>query len=47
VFNGCAQVIVQSEKNAGTIKLTAHAKELQSATVTITSNAAALAPAVH
>jgi beta-galactosidase len=46
VFNGCAQVIVQSEKNAGTIKLTAHAKDLQPATITITSNAVTLPSAV-
>ncbi len=37
LFNGLAQVIVQSSKDAGTIKLTATADGLQSATATVTT----------
>ncbi|MEO6993129.1 MAG: beta-galactosidase GalA [Lacunisphaera sp.] len=46
VFNGYAQVIVQTIQQPGDIKLTAHAKGLSSTTVTITSNAVTLSPAV-
>jgi beta-galactosidase len=41
VFNGLAQIIVQSSKEPGTLKLTAHAKGLSSASVPITTRAAA------
>jgi beta-galactosidase len=37
LFNGLAQVIVQSTKDAGEIKLTASADGLQSATATVTT----------
>ena len=37
LFNGLAQVIVQSSKDAGKIKLTATADGLQSATATVTT----------
>jgi beta-galactosidase len=46
VFNGLAQVIVQSSKDAGEIKLTATAEGLQPATATITTQAAAARPSV-
>ena len=46
VFNGYAQVIVQSDQQAGAIKLTAQAKDLQSATLIITSKAVTPNPAV-
>ncbi|MEO6994617.1 MAG: hypothetical protein ABI273_13475, partial [Lacunisphaera sp.] len=46
VFNGYAQAIVQSMQQPGAIKLTAHAKDLSSTTVTITSNAVTLPSAV-
>ena len=39
VFNGLAQIIVQSTKDAGEIKLTATADGLQTATTTITTQA--------
>ena len=44
LFNGLAQVIVQSTKDAGEIKLTASADGLQSATATITAQAGAARP---
>jgi beta-galactosidase len=40
VFNGLAQVIVQSSRDPGEIKLTAHAEHLSPATVTLRSQAA-------
>ena len=46
VFNGLAQVIVQSTKVAGEIKLTATADGLQSVTTTITTQASAGRPSV-
>ena len=46
VFNGLAQVMVQSTKAAGEIKLTASADGLQSATTTITTQAATPRPFV-
>jgi beta-galactosidase len=46
VFNGLAQVIVQSAKDAGEIKLTATAEGLSPATVTITTQASAGRPSV-
>ena len=46
VFNGLAQVLVQSMKDAGEIKLTATADGLQPATVTITAQAATPRPSV-
>ncbi|HEY4249284.1 MAG TPA: beta-galactosidase GalA [Lacunisphaera sp.] len=46
VFNGYAQVIVQSNQQTGAITLTAHGKDLSSATVTINSETVALPPAV-
>ena len=46
VFNGLAQVIVQSTKDAGEIKLTASADGLQPATTTITAQACAARPSV-
>jgi beta-galactosidase len=46
VFNGLAQVIVQSTKAAGEIKLTASADGLQSATATITTQPSAGRPSV-
>jgi len=45
-FNGLAQVIVQSDKQPGEIKLTASADGLQPATVTISSEPATPRPAV-
>lgn len=46
VFNGYAQVIVQSSKQAGTIKLTAKAEGLKPATVEISAKAATLRAAL-
>ena len=46
VFNGLAQVIVQSTKDTGEIKLTATAEGLQAATATVTTRAVALRPNV-
>jgi beta-galactosidase len=46
LFNGLAQIIVQSTKDAGEIKLTASADGLQSATATITAQPAAPRPSV-
>ena len=43
-FNGLAQVIVQSTKEAGEIKLTASAEGLQSATATVTTQPATQRP---
>jgi beta-galactosidase len=45
-FNGLAQVIVQSTRDAGEIKLTATADGLQPATATVTAQAVALRPEV-
>jgi beta-galactosidase len=45
-FNGLAQVIVQSTKEAGEIKLTATAENLQSATTIVTTQAATPRPSV-
>jgi beta-galactosidase len=45
-FNGLAQVIVQSTKEAGEIKLTASAEGLQSATTTVATQPAAQRPSV-
>lgn len=45
-FNGLAQVLVQSTKDAGEIKLTATAEGLKSATATITAQPVALRPSV-
>jgi beta-galactosidase len=46
VFNGLAQIIVQSSKDAGEIKLTATADGLQPATTTLTTQAGAARPSV-
>ena len=46
VFNGLAQIIVQSSRQAGTLKLTARAEGLKAATLELDANAAALRPAV-
>jgi len=46
VFNGLAQVIVQSTKDAGEIKLTASADGLQPVTATITTQAGPSRPSV-
>jgi beta-galactosidase len=46
LFNGLAQVIVQSTKAAGEIKLTARADGLQPVTATITTQAGAARPSV-
>jgi len=46
VFNGLAQIIVQSSKEPGTLKLTAHAKGLSSMTVPIATRAAAVRAAL-
>ncbi len=43
-FNGLAQIIVQSTREAGAIRLTARADGLQPATITIRSEAAPLRP---
>jgi beta-galactosidase len=45
-FNGLAQIIVQSTRDAGAIRLTARADGLQPATITIRSEAAPLRPFV-
>ena len=45
-FNGLAQIIVQSTREAGAIRLTARAEGLQPATITIRSEAAPLRPIV-
>ncbi|MEI9863761.1 MAG: hypothetical protein WDN00_04230 [Limisphaerales bacterium] len=46
VFNGLAQVIVQSSKDADEIKLTATAEGLQPVTTTITTQTSAGRPNV-
>ena len=46
LFNGLAQIIVQSTKDAGEIKLTASADGLQSATATIQTAAGTMRPSV-
>jgi beta-galactosidase len=46
VFNGLAQVIVQSEKQAGEIALTASSPGLISSTIKITTNTANIRPSV-
>jgi len=46
LFNGLAQIIVQSTKDAGEIKLTATADGLQSATATVTTTTAVPRPSV-
>jgi beta-galactosidase len=46
VFNGLAQVVVQSDKDAGEIRLTAHGEGLTDATAVITAQAHAPRPAV-
>jgi beta-galactosidase len=46
LFNGLAEVIVQSSKDAGEIKLTANADGLKSATSTITTQPSAGRPSV-
>jgi beta-galactosidase len=46
VFNGLAQIIVQSTREPGAIKLTARAKDLTPATVSIQSQPCAPRPAV-
>jgi beta-galactosidase len=47
VFNGLAQVIVQSDKESGTIILTAHSPGLEPATLNITAGPAHPRPAVQ
>jgi hypothetical protein len=44
-FNGLAQVIVQADKDAGEIKLTAQADGLQPAAIVIRTESASAAPA--
>jgi len=46
VFNGLAQVIVQSKREAGEIKLTARSTGLGEGTITLAANPASLRPAV-
>jgi beta-galactosidase len=46
LFNGLAQIIVQSTKDAGEIKLTASAVGLSSATITVQTQPCAPRPAV-
>jgi beta-galactosidase len=46
VFNGLAQIMVQSSREAGEIKLTASANGLKSATATVTTHAGAARPSV-
>jgi beta-galactosidase len=46
VFNGLAQIIVQSTKEPGEIKLTAHADGLASGTLTLTAQPASPRPSV-
>jgi len=46
VFNGYAQVLVQAEKTSGSIRLTTHAKNLPSASVSLTAAPAAARPSV-
>jgi beta-galactosidase len=46
VFNGLAQVIVQSTKDAGEIKLTASGDGLKPAMVTVTAQLATPRPSV-
>ena len=46
VFNGLAQVVVQSSKQAGTLKLTARAEGLRATTVLIEAQPAVLRPAL-
>jgi len=46
VFNGLAQIIVQSSKQHGTFRLTASSPGLSSATISIETSPAALRPAV-
>jgi beta-galactosidase len=43
-FNGLAQIIVQSTRKPGTLKLTARSSGLELATATIQSQACALRP---
>ena len=46
LFNGLAQIMVQSTKDAGEIKLTANADGLQPVTATLTTQAGAACPSV-
>jgi hypothetical protein len=46
VFGGLAQIIVQSSRKPGTLKLTAHAKGLSSATIPIDTRAVAVRSAL-
>ena len=46
VFNGLAQIIVQSSKEAGAIKLTARSAGLQPATILLQAKTVAPRPAV-
>jgi beta-galactosidase len=46
VFNGFAQIIVQSSKESGTLKLTAHADGLKPVTVPLQTSAVTLRPAL-
>jgi beta-galactosidase len=46
LFNGLAQIIVQSTKDAGEIKLTASADGLKSATATVTTQPCPSRPSV-
>jgi beta-galactosidase len=46
VFNGLAQILVQSTKDAGEIKLTATADGLKPATISVTTQAGAARPSV-
>jgi len=46
VFNGLAQIIVQSRKEAGELKLTARAEGLAPATLTVLAQPCAARPAV-
>ena len=46
LFNGLAQVIVQSSRTAGEIKLTASADGLQTATSTVTTKAGVARPSL-
>ena len=47
LFNGIAQIIVQSTKDAGEIKLTASADGLQPATTTVQAQPCAPRPAIQ
>ena len=46
LFNGLAQIMVQSTKDAGEIKLIANADGLQPVTATLTTQAGAACPSV-